>query len=191
MELDEINELEISLGVDIGFFQSLLKEDDWSFVIKLHALLEAATGHLLVEHFDDERLVDVIAHLEMSNQRTGKVALLKSMGLISSDYKRFIVSLSELRNSLVHEIRNVNFSFKEMVSKYSDKEFQNFMKRFGLFLSPDKLNEKMNIEIVKTDPKLLIFSSSVAVLTLIHHSKKTSYYERVFKAVTLANEEPY
>jgi hypothetical protein len=79
MEQNEINELEIDLGVDVGFFESLLNEDDWSFVIKLHALLEAATGHLLVEHFDDKRLEEVIAHLEMSNQRTGKIALLKSM----------------------------------------------------------------------------------------------------------------
>ncbi|ASP37666.1 hypothetical protein CHH28_02825 [Bacterioplanes sanyensis] len=190
MELDEINELEISLGVDVGFFQSLLTEDDWSFVIKLHALLEAATGHLLVEHFDDERLVDVIAHLEMSNQRTGKVGLLKSMELISSDHKRFIVSLSELRNSLVHEIRNVNFSFKEMVSKYSDKEFQNFMKRFGLFLSSEQLSEKMYAESAKNDPKLFIFSSSVALLTFIYLRKKTSCYQRFFKAVKLVNEEP-
>jgi hypothetical protein len=191
MEQNEINELEIDLGVDVGFFESLLNEDDWSFVIKLHALLEAATGHLLVEHFDDKRLEEVIAHLEMSNQRTGKIALLKSMELISSDHKRFIISLSELRNSLVHKISNVKFTFKEMVSEFSEKELKNFMKRFSLFLDPENLNEKLYIESAKYDPKSYIYHSSMAVLIFIHLSKKTSYYERIFKAVKLVNEEPY
>jgi len=34
------------------FYNNLLKEDDWSFVIKLHSLIEASVTHLLTETLD-------------------------------------------------------------------------------------------------------------------------------------------
>ena len=46
-----IAELEQRIGVAPGFFDGLVQEDDWSFVIKLHALLEAACTHFLLFHF--------------------------------------------------------------------------------------------------------------------------------------------
>ena len=46
--LDAINELENDTGVKEGFFISLLKEDDWSFIIKIHALYEAAITSLIL-----------------------------------------------------------------------------------------------------------------------------------------------
>ena len=37
------------LGLPEGFYNNLLNEDDWSFVIKLSALFEAAATHVLTE----------------------------------------------------------------------------------------------------------------------------------------------
>jgi len=53
MSKDELRyaELEKAVGVRAGFFYRLLEEDDWSFVIKLHALFEAVCSHLLLFHF--------------------------------------------------------------------------------------------------------------------------------------------
>ncbi len=189
MELDEIKELEISLGISIGFFNDLLNEEDWSFVIKLHALIEAATTHLLIEHLDDERLSSVISFLELSNQRTGKIALLKALELMSSDYKRYIISLSELRNSLVHDVRNTQFSFRKTIKSYSEKEFSNFIKRYGLLLGDNEAINPMYLELARNDPKEFIWSGALTLLTFIYTRKRTSYYERIVKAVKLANME--
>ncbi len=41
---ESLQELELDLGLPKGFCIKLLEEDDWSFVIKLHALLESAVG---------------------------------------------------------------------------------------------------------------------------------------------------
>ena len=50
--MDEgIVEFEKKLGVPSGFVKKLLDEDDWSFIIKLHALFEASCAHLLIFHF--------------------------------------------------------------------------------------------------------------------------------------------
>jgi hypothetical protein len=42
-----IKDIERDLGLPIGFLVTLKEEDDWSFIIKLHALFEAAYSHLL------------------------------------------------------------------------------------------------------------------------------------------------
>ena len=49
-----LDELESNIGVEQGFFDRLLHEDDWSFVIKLHAVFEAVVTHLLTYHFQEE-----------------------------------------------------------------------------------------------------------------------------------------
>jgi hypothetical protein len=46
-ELDFLTDLESELGIAPAFFKGLLDEDDWSFVIELHSLIEAATTHFL------------------------------------------------------------------------------------------------------------------------------------------------
>ena len=96
-----------------SFLVDLLREPhDWSFIIKLHALVEGVSTHLLIADLGDERLREPISHLEMSNSRTGKVAFLKALELIESDDRSFISSLSELRNQLVHGIANIEFSLE-------------------------------------------------------------------------------
>ena len=67
MESDPaIHELERHVGVREGLFQRLLEEDDWSFVIKLHALLEAVCTHLLLFHFQEP-------HVGLLGQRSSLV----------------------------------------------------------------------------------------------------------------------
>ena len=144
---------------------------------------------MITEYLDDERLSSVISFLELSNQRTGKIALLKALELISSEYKRYIISLSELRNSLVHDVKNTQFSFKETIENYSKKEFSNFIKRYGLSLGENEVVNSIYIELAKNDPKEFIWSGALTVLTYIYTRKRTSYYERIVKAVKLANME--
>lgn len=44
-----ISEIENEMQIPSMFLISLLKEDDWSFVIKSHAFLEGLLTHVLVE----------------------------------------------------------------------------------------------------------------------------------------------
>jgi hypothetical protein len=45
--LTDVQALEKEFGLYPGFLEGLFKEDDWSFVIKSHAILEAAVAHVL------------------------------------------------------------------------------------------------------------------------------------------------
>lgn len=135
-------ELESNIGVEQGFFERLLGEDDWSFVIKLHAVFEAVVTHLLTYHFKEEALRDVFARLELSNKTTGKIAFMKAIGWMGKDHRRYISSLSELRNTLVHDVRNCSFNLKEMVGKYSEKELKAFTVTFSPFETGKRLNDE-------------------------------------------------
>jgi hypothetical protein len=126
-----IADIETQLGLPTGFLLSLYThEDDWSFVIKAHAFLEAALTHLLADHLGKDDLVPVFAYLETSNVRTGKLAFVKAFDLLDKGARRFIHTLSELRNDLVHEVSNVNFKFGTHVAGLTDKERKEFIGAF-------------------------------------------------------------
>jgi hypothetical protein len=130
-----IADIENQLGLPTGFLRGLYDhEDDWSFVIKSHAFLEAALTHLLADHLGKEDLLPVFAYLETSNVRTGKLAFVKAFDLLDKGARRFIHTLSELRNDLVHEVSNVNFDFATYVSNLSDKERKEFIGAFDYAL---------------------------------------------------------
>ena len=130
-----IADIENQLGLPTGFLKGLYDhEDDWSFVIKAHAFLEAALTHLLADHLGKEDLLPVFAYLETSNVRTGKLAFVKAFDLLDKGARRFIHTLSELRNDLVHEISNVNFNFATYVAQLSDKERKEFIGAFDYAL---------------------------------------------------------
>lgn len=132
---ESVAELEEKVGAPEGFFGKLLGEDDWSFIIKLHALFEAACTHLLLYHFGEPALADVIGRLELSGKSTGKIEFLGRLQLLGKEKRRFIASLSELRNSLVHDVRNAEFKLKEFVATLEPNALRTFAVSFSPFES--------------------------------------------------------
>lgn len=125
-QLAIIHKVETQLGLPEQFCNKLLAEDDWSFVIKLHALLEAAISHLLVETLRQPRLRSVFSRMELSNFTTGKIAFAEKLELIDKDTKRFIQKISELRNSFVHNVTNVNKTLREYFDSLDQSAVQSF-----------------------------------------------------------------
>jgi hypothetical protein len=79
-----ILDLETRLGLNEGFFDGLKSEDDWSFVIKLRALFEAACTHLLLFHFQEPELADFFSRIDVSAKPIGKLAIGSCTALIDT-----------------------------------------------------------------------------------------------------------
>ncbi|MCC1496135.1 hypothetical protein [Alcanivorax sp. 1008] len=127
-----VPELEKRLGLDSGFFDKLIEgESDWALIIKTHALIEAAVSDLLATSLDRKDLNAIFSSLELSNKRTGKMAFVSALGLLDEDCRRFISALSELRNRLVHNVKNVHFDFHEYVKQLDAQQFRQFVKNFN------------------------------------------------------------
>lgn len=159
--------LEAKLGIEPGFFESLDDDDenDWSFVIKLHALVEAAVSHLLTEQLHRPELSELFARLDISNETTGKAAFVKALALLDKPERRFMSALSELRNKLVHDVRRINFDLLQHVEDMSKDQQDAFLKNFNL-LSTEITDDVRNL--FRHDPRQALWYSGMAFLGLVY-----------------------
>jgi hypothetical protein len=127
----DVKTLETKLGLPADFYDGLIGEDDWSFVIKLNALIEAACTHALAARLHAPELISSLAHLDLGNSKYGKVSLLRKLGAITSEQASILQSLYELRNDLAHNITQVSFSFSTYLGGLQKQQRTNFIKRAG------------------------------------------------------------
>lgn len=102
--LETIGELERYLGLRDGFFHQLQTEDDWSLVIKLNSLIETSCSAMLAEALCKPELMDAFSQVQTGTEKSGKLAFISSLKLLSRDEIRFIETLAWLRNRLVHNV---------------------------------------------------------------------------------------
>lgn len=168
---EEVRKFEQKLGLPKDFYNQLLREDDWSFVIKLNALFEGATTHVLTTRLHAPELVDAFAHLDQLNSKVGKVTLLRELGAITSEQAALMRQLGELRNELAHNIRNVTFSFSSYVSSRDANQLAKLVKAFG-----HGVNEVLEIEnlriprekFVQENTKLALWLTSAEVIACLY-----------------------
>ncbi len=115
------------LGLPPDFEMKLLKDDDWSLVIKLHAPLEAALTNALVAHVGEESTRELFARMNVGGG-SGKLAFAKALKFADATEIRFVQALSELRNRLVHNVRNVNFRLKEHIKNLPVRDRRTFVR---------------------------------------------------------------
>lgn len=195
---EAISNLEKELELPDKFFIQLVNEDDWSFVIKAHSLLESAINYLLEHHFDDQRLIKVLSALPLGHKKTGKLAFVASLKLLESDDIRFISSFSQIRNRLIHQLKNVTFEFKEHVSSLRGGELNEFVNTYGYGWA-DRINVKGKFiskrQFISENPKISVYFTLLHLLAFIYLKKETillkrqstelqlKYYELAAKAV--------
>jgi hypothetical protein len=135
--IDPIQAIETQVGIPAGYLWNLRNEDDWSFVIKGHAFIEAAMTHLLAESLNKTSLVKIFARLDMSDPNRGKLAFLKDLELLGSKELSFIMKVSELRNDLVHDIRNTTFVFEKYLRGLDKNQKKSFLSAISFSLKPN------------------------------------------------------
>jgi len=156
-----------------GFYFKLLEDDDWSFVIKLHSLIEAAISYSLSEsikiafskyHPDGKiNLTKVFSLLETSNKNTGKLAFLKALDIPYSKYRGFVLHLSQMRNKMIHNVSNVSMTIKEYyASLETDKEDFRDKMTFTIYGKVEFKNEKLDKnQLFDLNPKIAIWYNSL------------------------------
>ena len=186
---DSLSRIESDCGLPEGFSISLSKEDDWSFVIRLHSLLEAATAQLLTQSLGRTELSDIFSALDISNAKTGKIAFIRALALLPKEHCDYIRSFSELRNVLVHRVNNVTIDLqahfqsewnnkakkdrKKFVDKWAfaikDGEAeQEPLARFVVSVSDQKTKKPLSRQIMLLDgTKQTLLASALAILDAI------------------------
>lgn len=118
---DIVRVVERDIGLTPGFLDALQREDDWSMVIKAHALLEAVVAHLVIDALGKPELAGAIGRLPVTG-RSSKRSFAKALGILTPEQDMFLEALSALRNDLVHDPRNANQSLQEYVAQLEGKK---------------------------------------------------------------------
>jgi hypothetical protein len=102
-----IARMEAELHLPESFCEGILTADDWSLIIKLHALMEAVVTGLLTDRIEGSRKSPDLYKLLARYTMHGKMSLAETLGLFTDSERRLMRLLSQLRNALVHNISNV------------------------------------------------------------------------------------
>lgn len=127
----DIQSFENLLRLPKGFYDQLLKDDDWSFVIKLNALFEAACAHALSTRLGAAELIDQFARLELADPTRGKIKFLLTLACITPEQAKFLTRLAELRNKLAHDVSKASFTFRSYVTGMDSNQKKELAKVFG------------------------------------------------------------
>jgi hypothetical protein len=170
---DEVRDLETKLALPIGFYDRLLQEDDWSFVIKLSTLAEAACSDALAASFHAPNLAACFSTLEMGHKKHGKVALLRALGTIEKEQANALQVLYELRNKLAHNVSQVTFSFKVYLDSIAQTDRAAFIKHVGHGVQPFVKGVPRD-SFVEGNPKLALWLTFSEVLACLHLEHKAA-----------------
>lgn len=107
--------LEGSVGVPFQLVASLEKDDDWTFIIKVFAIVEAGLNHLLSMEIENKKAAEVVSRLEVANDRKGKIALIKAYNLLSNELVLFVKLLAKVRSRAVHDVSGFGLNLREHI----------------------------------------------------------------------------
>ncbi len=185
---DSISALEAEIGVPSGFLERLRTEgDDWSFVIKVHALAEAAVTHLLTVAVGDERSRDRFAFLPMGS-RKGKLALALQHRLMDDGRVTFFRALGRVRNWFVHDVRNVGLRIDDFAQSLGPDERIRFLRDLmrGHTIEPVIVESDTRSvpteQFVAANSRFTVWISMTSALSLIYRTRMSddATRERLF-----------
>lgn len=179
-QLAAVAELEKSLGLKPEFFKSLRSDDDWSFVIKLHALIESSLGRFITAVFSDFALDKYFLTVDLCGGRHSKIKLLQELNQIDADECKFIVGLSTIRNRLVHNITHIQFDLQKYVNDMSATERRKFALQTCCIFSDSSVPEseqRERIQDILKRPKLYLWLCALHVVSCACLRTDTAQYK--------------
>jgi len=168
-QIDEfIGELGAEIGLQPGFYEGLLKEqNDWAFLIQLQVVVEATITHALIKALNEDRAFDHISRLNFDG-RTGKLSLARALGVLDSSSINALRALSACRNSFAHHIANIGTTLEAFGESLDANSKLSLVRKMG-FLEPDDENAEQDAGFPGFGSKLrhrLWFSTACALACL-------------------------
>jgi hypothetical protein len=118
--LDLYSMLEFRLGIPNGFIYSLDKElDDWSYIVKLAVLCEAAVTHALVSMMKDDENGPIWYDHFSSLTNARRLQLAHSLGVLPKSVKDQLDAIAQFRNSFAHQVGNLGGSLANFFAQCS------------------------------------------------------------------------
>lgn len=175
------------LKIHSDFLISLLGNDDWSMVIKSHALVESIVTELIISRIEEPTMKAFVERLPLCDEQIGKLRIAKDYDLISKPARAFLKRFSELRNNLVHKAENVNFNFRSHIAELDQNQKKSWQHAFTWFeQESDLCHENSWRDATIENPKLAVW---MAVFMFITLNSAQAANLRALTRVNLASED--
>lgn len=147
------------------FMLSLLNSDDWSMIIKAHALIETIVTELIIAQTEEEKLKPLIERLPLSDNQIGKLKIAKDYNLLTNEQCTFVRRFSELRNMIVHKFENVNFNIKNHIESFDKNQKKSWLKAIVWYAEDEET--KQNWEQISVEqPSVGLWFSTMMFVSL-------------------------
>lgn len=160
-----LDALEDRLGLTRGFCERLVTEDDWSFLIKLSALLETAITEAVTRKLNRPELEEPFSNVPLGDGQGGKVVFAFRLGLLNDDDRRAILHLSRIRNRCAHRVREVNFTLASYVAEDPKPFLRSFADYWTSGFVPQKREEAYKAALA--NPKAVLWRTGLLIVTLL------------------------
>lgn len=138
------------------FLTKLLLDDDWSFVIKSHSLIESLATELIINTIDQIELKKIIERMPLHGNDVSKMKIITTYNILTKKEIDFIINLTQIRNNIVHKYENINFSFETHTQGFD----KNQKKKWRDNHTWDNMSEEARVIINKTvylNPKIAVW----------------------------------
>jgi hypothetical protein len=160
------SELRSGIFGALEFLGNLRDKDDWSFVIKGQALVEAAVTEAVLAKVGTSELKATIERLPLADEQIGKLAIAKDLGLMPAEQRRFTRRLAELRNRLAHRVEYVNFSLAGHVASLEATELSEWKKSITWF-AQDRESQEAWADAAVSKPRIALYMSICMVVWML------------------------
>jgi len=152
-----------TVGISRAFQDSLDRDDDWTFVIKLHAMVELALTHLVLSRLPESaKLEKIISNLDLNDKRKGKIAFIRAFGLLPDNAILFVQKLCELRNIAVHGLKRFNLDLAIYFKGLENKERGNWRNAITTF-SVSRLT-RAQIDLALAHPRSTLHACCISIM---------------------------
>lgn len=170
---DQANKLLLEMGGELlselkgksDFMLSLIESDDWSMIIKSHALLESLVTELIVSRTEEPKLKALLERLPLSDDQIGKIKIAKDYDLLSSSERAFIRRFAVLRNQLVHKFENLDFDLVTCVQGLDTNQKKSWRNAFTWYEHGKNVENSWSDATI-SNPKLAVWLSVYMFVSL-------------------------
>ena len=181
-------ELRTSLSASLDFLNRLDNDDDWSFVIKAQAIVEAAVTEAVVTKLGETAIRGTVERLPLADEQIGKLALAKELDLMTKEQRRFVRKMAELRNRLAHRVQDIDFEFSTYFQTLSASQKRDWRESIAWFAAG---KESYNgwLESAEKNPRLTLYLAVFMLLAMLHVARVQADTPRKIDAAALRTAE--
>lgn len=161
-----VEEISAELKLKLDFLLSIGNDNDWSFIIKSHALIESVITELIISRIEEIEIKPIIERMPLHDDQVSKMRIVKIYGLMTDDQIKFVKKLSEIRNDIVHKFDNIDFTFTNYISQLDKNQRKSWTKLINWYDIEEKNKVKMQ-DLSLSQPSIAVWISLIQLVSLM------------------------